>query len=97
MAVEICEPVMLGLTAPSHPLRVAAPFRPGPPRVGTGLNVPCQPFVPLMSWEEHRRALEPGRYPPDLPDHQGRAKVHCSEAGVCVWKVLGSYYVSVGC
>lgn len=96
MGVVIREPIILGLTAPMSPQRVATVLRPGPQRVETGLKVPRQPSGLPMLWEEHGGALGQGDpLPTSLPTKEGRKCTAPKQ--VSVWKVLGSYHVDFGC
>lgn len=96
VGVVILEPIILGLTAPLSPQRVATALRPGPQRVETGLKVPRQPSGLPMLWEEHGGALGQGDpLPTSLPTKEGRKCTAPKQ--VSVWKVLGSYHVDFGC
>lgn len=96
MGVEICDSIALGLRAPSHPLDSGHPVQASSHQEDWS-ECPWSALWPPDVMGRARKSPRPGRYLSHLPTHHGREEAHSSEAGVCVWKVLGSYYADLGC
>lgn len=97
MGVEVCEPIMLGLTAPSHPLESGHPTPARPTEGGNWSESPLSALWPPDNMGEQGGALGSGAIPsPPLPTQEGR-EVYTQLLSRCLCVEGSSSYADVGC